>query len=194
MDLQDYTKSAIRTESTIDELKVNGQILINTLSLFISAGQMLDQVKKHTFYQKPYTDEFTSAFITAQDALNGMSGADLNVHEDVYEVDTRVFHAIIGIATESTELCEALFKVLLSKDDFDVVNLLEENGDINWYQAIMMDALGGDWAAILNNNIKKLRERFPDKFTNEAANNRDLDAEREILEDVFPCHLNKDAR
>ena len=67
--------------------------------------------------------------------------------------------------------------------NFDIVNLLEENGDINWYQAIMMDALGGDWEQILETNIKKLRKRFPDKFTNEDANNRDLDAEREILEE-----------
>ena len=64
----------------------------------------------------------------------------------------------------------------------DVVNILEENGDINWYQAIMMDACGGDWGDILENNIEKLKERFPEKFTNEDALNRDLDAERAILE------------
>ena len=35
---------------------------------------------------------------------------------------------------------------------------------------------------ILEKNINKLKVRFPDKFTEEAANNRDLEAERKTLE------------
>lgn len=34
----------------------------------------------------------------------------------------------------------------------------------------------------LDKNIQKLKQRYPDKFTEEKALNRDLDAEREILE------------
>lgn len=35
---------------------------------------------------------------------------------------------------------------------------------------------------MLDRNIAKLRVRFPDKFTKTAANHRDLDAERKVLE------------
>jgi len=183
MDLDQYVKDAVRTESRIDEVSVNGRLLINTLALFISAGQMLDQIKKRTFYRKEFDgDTINSAYLTAANAMDDIAGTALNAEEDVYDVDPRVFHAIIGIATESTELCEALYDTLLSDRDFDIVNLLEENGDINWYQAIMMDTLGGDWAKILDTNIAKLKERYPDKFTNEDAINRDLVTEREILD------------
>jgi len=182
MKLHEYVNDAIRTESKIDELKVNGQLLINTLTLFISAGQMLDQIKKNTFYNKPYTEEFSASFMTARDSIAGLNGVSLTEAEDIYDVDTRVFHSIIGIATESTELCEALFDTMLSDRDFDSINLLEELGDVNWYQAIMVDALGGDWENILENNIAKLKKRFADKYNDEDAQNRDLDSEREILE------------
>lgn len=39
-----------------------------------------------------------------------------------------------------------------------------------------------DFWQILTNNINKLQVRYPDKFTNEAAINRNLDAERVELE------------
>ena len=183
MEFEEYTKSAIRTESTIDELKINGRLLVHTLSLFISAGQMLDQIKKNTFYGKAYTPAIHDAYETAVRDLEVIHDAPLQYEKEKYEfVDPRVFHSIIGIATESTELCEALLHTLTTGEDLDVVNILEENGDINWYQAIMMDACGGDWGDILENNIEKLKERFPEKFTNEDALNRDLDAERAILE------------
>jgi len=185
MDLEQYKKDAIRTESQIEQVQIDGRMLINVLAMFISAGQMLDQVKKQVFYGKDYNpDEFNHAYLTVRDAIGEISGVPLSgdLPKDSFDIDPRVFHSIIGIATESTELCEALYDVLLHKNDLDVVNLLEENGDIHWYQAIMMDALGGDWESIFNTNIEKLRARYPEKFTSDKAINRDLDAEREILE------------
>lgn len=41
---------------------------------------------------------------------------------------------------------------------------------------------GLDFWQILTNNIAKLKVRYPDKFTNEAALNRNLEAERKELE------------
>jgi len=185
MDLEQYKKDAIRTESQIDSIKINTTMLINVLAMYISAGQMLDQVKKHIFYGKEYKiDEFNHAYMTVRDSLEDVAGVPLSgdLNEELVDFDPRVFHAIVGIATESTELCEALYDTLLGKKEMDIVNLLEENGDIHWYQAIMMDALGGDWEKIFNTNIEKLRARYPEKFTSDKAINRDLETEREILE------------
>jgi len=182
MDLEQYVKDAIRTESTIDEVKTNGPLLINALVLFISAGQILDQVKKNTFYDKQYSEGINLAYHNILSAIDGIAGTPLTADKEGFDIDPRVFHSVIGIATEATELCEAMYDAMLSDRELDVVNLLEENGDIHWYQAIMMDALGGDWDKIFEKNIEKLRERYPDKFTNEDAIERDLDAERDILD------------
>lgn len=60
---------------------------------------------------------------------------------------------------------------------------MEECGDLLWYMAIMLDAIGVSFEHVMEANDRKLELRYRDKFTNDAANNRDLDAERKVLED-----------
>lgn len=186
-DLNQYVKDAVRTESRIETVRVNPGLLIDSLTLYISAGEILDQIKKHAFYGKQYDlTSLSTSFFAADIALNSLSLEQHIVAPEEGEVDikidSRVFHAIIGLATESTELCEALLDSLTDESEVDVINLLEELGDLAWYQAVLIDTLGGDWANILNTNIAKLRARYPEKFTSEHAINRDLDTERKILE------------
>jgi NTP pyrophosphatase (non-canonical NTP hydrolase) len=47
---------------------------------------------------------------------------------------------------------------------------------------VMCDWIGIPLEVALERNIEKLRARFPEKFTEEMANVRDLDTERKILE------------
>lgn len=186
-DLNQFVQDAIRTESTIEKIEVNPALLLNVMFISIAAGNMLDQIKKHVFYGKDYSPEmFIGAFagiISALDqlkpAIEGLQrnpGADSN--EEEFNVDPRLFHAIIGIATEATELLEAL------DGDMDLVNIQEELGDLNWYQAIAIDSIeGASFDNVLDTVINKLKERYPEKFTSEDAINRDLDNERQTLED-----------
>ena len=53
---------------------------------------------------------------------------------------------------------------------------------MNWYQAIAVDVMQANWGAILETNIAKLKERYKDKFDAAEALNRNLTAERAILE------------
>lgn len=192
-DLNQYVQDAIRTESVIDEVKLDPNLLASVLQIFIASGNMLDQIKKHAFYGKDYDSEkLVEEFMNIVASLDQLkpSVADIkqaevkmmpDPNEGVIAVDPRTFHALVGIATESTELMEALV-LAFSGETMDNVNVLEEFGDLNWYQAIGIDALGGDFGTILDTNIEKLRARYPEKFTNESAVNRDLDKERAILE------------
>ncbi len=192
-DLEQYVKDAIRTESIIDEVRVDPQLLAGVLQIFIASGNMLDQIKKHVFYGKDYdSDKLVEEFMNVVASLDQLkpSLSDIKTaetkmmpdpNEGAIDVDPRTFHALVGIATESTELMEALV-LAFSGETMDNVNVLEEFGDLNWYQAIGIDALGGDFGTILDTNIEKLRARYPEKFTSESAINRDLGREREILE------------
>lgn len=95
----------------------------------------------------------------------------------------RILHAAIGIATESGEFLDALKKHIFYGKPLDLVNLAEEVGDMFWYLAVAASALGHeDFNSIMETNIAKLRERYGDKFTEFDALNRNLAAEREILE------------
>lgn len=98
----------------------------------------------------------------------------------------RLLHAAMGLSTESGELLDALKKHIYYGKDLDLVNLLEESGDLFWYLAIIADALGHrTFFKIMSKNIAKLQKRYPEKFTEGKANTRDLTAERGVLEGAF---------
>ena len=109
---------------------------------------------------------------------------------DGKELDTQqmeLLHAAIGISTEAGEILDAFKKHLIYGKDLDLINVSEELGDITWYMAIMTRYLKNLTGAtleddILELNIDKLKARYPEKFTEADALNRDLDKEREILE------------
>lgn len=179
MDLKQYIVDATRTESLVDNIEVDPEFLAGVLQIFIASGNMLDQIKKYAFYGKEYDNvTLRDEFINIVGSLDQIKPSIGGTHmEGPVAVNPRLFHSIVGIATEATELVEAL-----AQEDIDGVNVLEEFGDLNWYQAIGIDTLGGDFESVLRTNIEKLRARFPDKFSNESAINRDTDREREILE------------
>lgn len=185
-DLDTYVKNATRTESVVDEITTDPLLLAGAMTIFIAAGNILDQIKKHAFYGKEYDrDKLITEFMVIISALDQIKPSidGTSTEEHTIDVNTRVFHAIVGTATESAELLEAL-TVAWMDGNMDNVNILEEFGDLNWYEAIAIDELKGNFANVLDTNIEKLRARFPEKFTSENAINRDLNTEREILENV----------
>jgi NTP pyrophosphatase (non-canonical NTP hydrolase) len=104
---------------------------------------------------------------------------------------TRLLHAAIGMQTESAELSDALKKHIYYGKPLDKVNLIEELGDQFWYLAIMCDALGTTFEEVQQININKLKARYPDKFTQEKAEVRDLEKERAVLEAKEPAVYKK---
>lgn len=100
-------------------------------------------------------------------------------------VMSRLIHGVLGKMSELGELADAIKKRLIYGKPLDEINLVEEIGDDSWYTALILDALAVGWEAAWQKNIAKLRTRFPDKFTEERALNRDLDAERAALEGLI---------
>lgn len=93
-----------------------------------------------------------------------------------------IFHAVAGICTEAGEMMDALKKYLIYGKPLDMVNLIEESGDMEWYNSLLIESIGTDYEKIFKTNIEKLRKRYPNKFTEHDALNRDLEGERGILE------------
>lgn len=93
----------------------------------------------------------------------------------------RLQHASMGLQTEVGEFTDPLKKFMFYGKQPSMVNLAEEIGDILWYCAIACDALGVTMEQVMETNINKLRDRFPDKFDNNLANNRDLNKEHQTL-------------
>ena len=94
----------------------------------------------------------------------------------------RLLHAGIGLSTEAGEFLDALKKHIFYGKELDRVNLAEELGDLCWYMAIVADELGFNFESVMDKNISKLKARYGEKFTEQRAENRDLEKEREILD------------
>jgi len=85
------------------------------------------------------------------------------------------------MTTEAGEFMTALKKHVFYGKELDLGNLEEEVGDMLWYCALASHALKVDFDVIMWRNIAKLKKRFSDRFTEEDATNRDLEAESEAL-------------
>ncbi|MGZ8924448.1 MAG: hypothetical protein ACXW2E_01060 [Nitrososphaeraceae archaeon] len=194
MEFNKYIENAVRTESTIPSVILNKNIIIPILQVFIASGTLLDMLKKNVFYNKPIN---ATEWTRQLDLINDVSlyemeyGSDtrnnINAREnptDTLQINPHIFHTIVGIATEGTELIEALLSSIESESDIDLVNVREELFDTMWYILIGHNAMNIKLEDTLQIGFDKLRKRYPEKFSSEHAINRDLIAERKILEGV----------
>jgi len=175
--LDNYVELAVRTESPAsvekqDRFEQTSQIIQFYMTKMIDLGNDLDRLKKFLFYAKGAPPEMTEASLMA-----GWQTMNLRTERVM-----RLMHCAIGMATETGELFEALYAHIFMDKELDPVNICEELGDASWYQAIGLDELQISLQKMLQINHDKLLVRYPEKFTAKLANERDLDAERQVLE------------
>lgn len=179
LEIKEYITEAIRTEShtsgqVYERIMGNAGLRaeMNTaFGMFIEAAQSLDKIKKYLYYKKPV--EFSNAEVSEFDAV------DFSALKN--DKNSRLFHVILGMCTEAGELLETFDSMIYRGKPLDSDNIFEEMGDVMWYFAVGCDTMGFDPNELLGLNIAKLKVRFKDKFTEDAALNRDLDAEKAAL-------------
>ena len=96
--------------------------------------------------------------------------------------DLDVLHCLVGMQTELGELADPYKKQIYYGRELDKTNVAEEIADQMWYIVNLARIENIDLVKALHNNIAKLKVRFPDKFTEQNAIERNLEAEREQLE------------
>ena len=167
MNEQDYLRESARTLSSSYHKEL---VTPNELLMMFGAAKVgadwADNLKKALFYGKTYKPK-----------TSPHSSSSLTLPEN-----PDLLHAILGIYTEAFELLEHYFDVMQGKKPLDEVNLDEEVGDLLWYCARIWRATGKLPSASMALNINKLQKRFPDRFSEEKAKERDLFAERQVLE------------
>ena len=71
----------------------------------------------------------------------------------------------VGLVGESGEVADALKKHVGHGKRLDCLAIAEELGDVLWYCADIARRTNLDLGTIANNNIDKLKQRYPDGFT-----------------------------
>lgn len=87
-----------------------------------------------------------------------------------------LMHAALGVAGEAGEFSDAVKRNLVYARPLDRGNAIEELGDLMWYVALGCAALGVDMSEVAQQNIAKLRLRYPEQYTDSLAAQR-LDKE-----------------
>lgn len=90
------------------------------------------------------------------------------------EIDKKelILNASMGLCGESGEVIDLVKKHLFQGHDLDEKVLIKELGDVAWYLAEAATALNVNLSEILEKNIKKLENRFPDGFNSNRSINR----------------------
>jgi hypothetical protein len=175
MNNSEYVLAALRTESQYNDGVHDRFVEPNITAAFrsqlahaITSGHTIDQFKKHFFYGKEI-----------QTLWKGHYDPQIAAR---LRHNIRIVHAAIGLFTESTEILKALYEHIFNGAPLDWTNLVEEGGDQFWYLAILADALSVTFEDMQEQNIAKLHTRYPEKFTEQQAVERNLNAERKVLE------------
>jgi NTP pyrophosphatase (non-canonical NTP hydrolase) len=78
--------------------------------------------------------------------------------------------ACLGMAGETGEFIDSVKKMIYHNKPIPTLDLQKELGDGMWYNALACDALGFNMDTVAGTNIEKLKARYPDGFSFEAAN------------------------
>ena len=86
--------------------------------------------------------------------------------------DEMLLNAVMGLCGESGEAIDLLKKHRMHGHPFDREKFAKELGDIAWYLAEAARAIDMDLEDVLQMNIDKLKQRYPDGFDSEKSRNR----------------------
>lgn len=78
----------------------------------------------------------------------------------------------LGLSGESGEYAEDIKKHIFHGHEYSQTRISKELGDIAWYLARACEANGLRLGDVLEENIAKLRVRYPEGFSNERSINR----------------------
>jgi NTP pyrophosphatase (non-canonical NTP hydrolase) len=179
MNFIEYQKAAYKTENTnsqsvrdrIDKLPV---ILIYSMFETIKrAGAKAGAVKGHLFYNRELRMPASNHPTIEKEIIN----------ERLRQLPPGLVHSVLGIADELAEIVEVLSEYVYNGKQLDWENLTEEYGDLLWFWSCGNTARGDSNQTVAEKNIKKLRLRFGDRFSEQMAKNRDLELERMVFEE-----------
>lgn len=80
-------------------------------------------------------------------------------------------HAIFGLCSEAGEVA-GIYQKVYQGHDINEEHLKKELGDCLWMIAELCTALGCDLEDVMETNIQKLKERYPDGFDPERSLHR----------------------
>lgn len=83
---------------------------------------------------------------------------------DRSNMDRLKLECALGLCGEAGEVAEQVKKHFFHGHELDKRHMIEELGDVAWYLAVLCDAIGSDLDTVMEENLKKLEQRYPEGF------------------------------
>jgi hypothetical protein len=183
MTIQQYIPLASRTRVDLGSNELNIDHMM--LGVVTEIGELLDIHKKQLAYNKPID------WINYKEEIGDLAWYFAG-YADIKEIAINEDYIALASLISSDEVeIQSFFKkeYLYLKnigDNICAEMLRGETETIEFWFAFLQVLLTyhnlGSLANVMGTNIIKLKTRYPDKYSDEAALNRNLDAEREVLE------------
>ena len=98
--------------------------------------------------------------------------ADANDEPEIYAMIGELLNGALGLTGEAGEVADMIKKHIFHGHDLTPEDLVKELGDVCWYLALISHACGISIEHIMEQNIEKLKKRYPDGFSTEKSINR----------------------
>lgn len=101
--------------------------------------------------------------------INDYQGLAMRTAKDMGSPQMNLIHAALGVTSDAGEFATAIKAHAVYGKPLDVVNCIEELGDVLWFVALACNTLGTDLHSVMAANIHKLEKRYPEKYSDAAA-------------------------
>lgn len=176
MNASDYQKQASRTLLSRPGFEIGLRawvIIFNALALARATGAVVELVKKGIFHQHGFEDT------TLLKRLKEVRAASCNFfgREETFawwqitDREAMIVWAIIGLLGEAAEVADLILSNI-GKGEIDQKAIAKELGDCLWYIAALCTKFNIDLGEVMEWNIAKLQERYPDGFNSEDSRAR----------------------
>lgn len=89
--------------------------------------------------------------------------------KDMGTKELNLIHAAMGLSSDAGEFVDCIKKHTIYGKPLDFDNAIEELGDVLWFISLACDTLGITMASVMAANVNKLKTRYPNKYSDEAA-------------------------
>ena len=99
--------------------------------------------------------------------------------------DMNLIHSALGVASDGGEFVDAIKAHAIYGKDLDVVNLIEEAGDVLFFLEMGLQQIGCSIMTAMAVNQAKLNVRYSKGYNDADAKERRKDLERQAMRDAI---------
>jgi NTP pyrophosphatase (non-canonical NTP hydrolase) len=104
--------------------------------------------------------------------VQGLAKPGADILRSLDEDDAYLIHMAMGISGEAGELLDGIKKATIYRKPIDINHIIEEMGDIEFFLQGIRNHFGWSRDDIIKANHGKLSRRYPNGYSNQAAQTR----------------------